>query len=83
MDIVFDYSRLRGKIKEVYGTESAFAQALRMGRVSLSHRLNNNLEFSSKEILSSCNLLSIPSTEIPAYFFYGKSSETRTFINSC
>ena len=68
----FDYGRLRGKIREVYGTEAAFAQALDMGRVSLSRRLNNALEFSSAEILTACTLLSIPSLEIPAYFFAEK-----------
>lgn len=44
--MVFNYSKLRGKIREVYGTESAFAVALGMGRVSLSQRLNNAAEFS-------------------------------------
>lgn len=69
MDIVFDFRRLRGKIREVYGTERAFAKALKIGRVSLSHRINNKLEFTAKEIYSSCTLLSIPLSEIPSYFF--------------
>ena len=65
----FDYSRLRGKIREVFGTEAAFAKALGMGRVSLSQRLNNVLEFSSTEIRKSCALLKISPAEIPDYFF--------------
>lgn len=68
----FDYSRLRGKIREVFGTEAAFAKAMGMGRVSLSQRLNNVLEFSSQEILKACALLGIPSAEIPLYFFAEK-----------
>lgn len=68
----FDYSRLRGKIREVFGTEAAFAKAMKMGRVSLSQRLNNVLEFSSPEILKSCSLLGISSAEIPQYFFAEK-----------
>ena len=72
MDIVFDYRRLRGKIREVYGTEIAFAKALKIGRVSLSHRINNKLEFTAREIYFSCVLLSIPLSEIPAYFFTEK-----------
>lgn len=67
--MVFNYSKLRGKIREVYGTESAFAVALGIGRVSLSQRLNNAAEFSRQEILQSCQLLEIPSSEIPDYFF--------------
>lgn len=68
----FDYSRLRGKIREVFGTEAAFATALEMGRVSLSRRLNNDLEFSAPEILKSCSLLRISSADIPQYFFIKK-----------
>lgn len=68
----FDYSRLRGKIREVFGTEAAFAKALGMGRVSISQRLNNVLEFSSPEILKSCTLLGISSDEIHLYFFAEK-----------
>jgi len=65
----FDYSRLRGRIRECFGTEAAFAAEMHMGRVSLSQRLNNILEFSAPEMLSACNLLNIPTVEIPAYFF--------------
>lgn len=68
----FDYSRLRGKIREVFGTEAAFAKALGMGRVSLSQRLNNALEFSASEIKESCAQLGISSAEIPQYFFAEK-----------
>lgn len=68
----FDYSRLRGKIREVFGTEAAFAKELGIGRVSLSQRLNNALEFSSAEILKACALLGVSSSEIPLYFFAEK-----------
>ena len=42
----YDYRKLRGKIKEVCGTQDAFSEKLGIGRVSLSQRLNNQLEFS-------------------------------------
>ena len=41
---MFDYSKLRGRIKEKYDTQDAFADAIGIGRVSLSKRLNNQLE---------------------------------------
>ncbi|MDO4729559.1 MAG: DUF739 family protein [Bacteroidota bacterium] len=78
MEVLFDYSKLRGRIKEKFGTEGDFSSALGMGRVSLSQRLNNILEFSSKEMLLCSKLLDFPVTEIPAYFFCLLSSETRT-----
>ena len=65
----FDYRKLRGKIREVYETQDRFAEELGIGRVSLSQRLNNLLEFSQKEILKSCNLLGIPIEEAYQYFF--------------
>jgi hypothetical protein len=67
--MAFDYSKLRGKIKEVYGTQDNFAMALGIGRVSLSQRLNNILDFSQDEIHKACNILGINTEEIPMYFF--------------
>lgn len=74
----FDYSKLRGKIKEVFGTEEKFAKALGIGRVSLSQRLNNSLEFTQMEMFDACDLLGVPREDISDYFFCLKSSETRT-----
>ena len=65
----FDYSKLNGKIREVCGTQNNFAHLLGIGRVSLSQRLNNRLEFSQEEIYKACDILHIDLCEIPAYFF--------------
>ena len=65
----FNYNKLRGKIKEVYGTQDKFAKALGIGRVSLSQRLNNILDFSQEEINKSCEVLGISKEDIPTYFF--------------
>lgn len=73
--IIFDYSKLRGKIREVFTNESDFAEALGIGRVSLSKRLNNALDFSGTEIYHSCNLLGIKKDEVSEYFFTQKVQE--------
>lgn len=65
----YNYNKLLGKIKECYGTQDNFARDLGIGRVSLSQRLNNRLEFTQNEINLSCRLLKIPDYEIPTYFF--------------
>ena len=67
--MAWDYSKLKGKIKEVCGTQDNFAEKIGIGRVSLSQRLNNLLEFSQDEIFKSCDVLGIEKAEIPAYFF--------------
>lgn len=74
----FNYDKLRGKIKEKCGTQDRFAERMNLGRVSISQRLNNKLDFTSKEIEKACKILDIPYSEIPEYFFRLTSSETRT-----
>ncbi len=65
----YDYSKLRGRIKEKCGTQDAFSEKLGIGRVSLSQRLNNQLEFSQDEMLKACSILEISMEDIPRYFF--------------
>ena len=49
-DIKFDFSKLKGKIKEVFNTQAIFAKEMEMNESTLSNKLNNNVEFSSTEI---------------------------------
>ena len=65
----WDYKKLRGKIREVCGTQDNFAEKLGIGRVSLSQRLNNQLEFTQDEIFQSCDILGIDLEDMPSYFF--------------
>lgn len=76
--MAFNYTELVKLIRFKYGTQDNFARHLGIGRVSLSQRLNNKLDFSQDEILKSADLLEIPKKDIPKYFFCLKSSETRT-----
>lgn len=74
--MAFNYAKLRGKIREVFGTQKAFADALGISSVSLSKKLNNMVEFTQEEINRSCELLHIVAGEIPVYFFMVKVKET-------
>lgn len=69
---MFDYSKLKGKIKEIFGTQAAFAKAMGVSGVSLSSKLNNATQFTQVEINRACELLSIPVEHIPVYFFTEK-----------
>lgn len=64
-----NYARLRGKIREVYGAESAFADELGMNRSTLSKKLNGKNDWSRSEIEKCSELLHIPVAEVYAYFF--------------
>lgn len=68
----FDYSKLRGKIKEIYNTQADFATEIGMSRGSLSQRLNNVLDFSQSEMENAARLLCFEKEDIPAYFFVTK-----------
>ena len=69
---MFDYSKLKGKIKEVFGTQSAFAKAMGLSGVSLSSKLNNLTGFTQSEINKACELLGISFEFIPVFFFTEK-----------
>lgn len=65
----FEYGKLRGRIREKFKTETSFATAMGMGRVSMSQKLNNESDFTQKQILKAARLLEIESREIPDYFY--------------
>lgn len=68
-DIEFNFNKLRGRIKEIYGTQTAFSNAMEMNEATLSNKLNNNVEFTSKEIIKACILLKLELNKIDEYFF--------------
>lgn len=67
--MMFNYAKLRGRIKEIFDTENVFAKKLGISQTSLSQKLNNKVEFTQKEIEKAIELLHIPKEEIPMYFF--------------
>ncbi len=72
----YDYSKLRGKIKEVFKTEGDFATAMVMSTVTLSAKLNNKIAWTQAEINLACELLEVPYEFIPVLFFTEKVKTT-------
>ena len=68
-ELAFDYSKLRGRIVERFGIQSAFAAALGMSEGTLSGRLTNKSFFTAEEIVTACKLLDIRLEEVNEYFF--------------
>ena len=64
-----DYRKLRGKIKEVFDTNGAFAEALDLDPPTLSSKLNNKSEWTTNEIVRACELLNIRLSDAHLYFF--------------
>lgn len=71
----FDYSALKGKIKQYYDTQDNFAKAIPMARSALNQKLHGHVDFSSNNIYRICELLHIDKNEIDKYFFTPKSLE--------
>lgn len=65
----FNYKKLKLKIKEVYDTQEAFAEAMGMSYTALNQRLNNSVKWKTPEIAKACDLLHIPLSEVHLYFF--------------
>lgn len=68
----FDFNKLRGRIKERFGSEKAFAAEMGMSPSNLSARLNGRIHFGGEEIKQASILLKITDEEIGAYFFQQK-----------
>lgn len=72
--VEFDFSKLRGRIVEKFGTIAGFCDAADISMQRMSARLNNRHQFQPTEIKRFCmpDLLDIADEEIPAYFFVPK-----------
>ena len=69
MTIQFNYNKLKGRITEVCGTQSSFAESMNLSNASVSQKLNGKQYFSQEEITEACEILKIPPADIGAYFF--------------
>ena len=68
-NIRFDYSKLRGRIVEKYGTQQAFAMEMGLSDVALSSKLNGHTYFKQTEIAKAVKALDIASGDVTSYFF--------------
>ena len=64
------YGKLREKIKAVFGTIGAFAEAMNKDRSTISNKLNSIVPWTQPEIEETCKLLGISIEEVSEYFFY-------------
>lgn len=70
----YDFSKLRGRIKEKLGSEAKFAEKLDISPASLSSKFNNKSDFTASEISRATDkdVLDIPLDEIGINFFNKK-----------
>lgn len=73
MDVHFNYSKLKGRIVEFFGTQENFARAMKISASALNNKLNGRSEFDQSEIIKALKLLEVEEHEVRSYFFATKS----------
>ncbi len=73
--MAFNYSKLKGKIVEKFGTQAAFAKALGVSQRTLSLKMQSKIYFRQDEINKAMHLLGIPLDDAREYFFTPKVQE--------
>lgn len=66
------YAKLRGRIREVFGTQEAFASAIGLSPTAVSMRLAKKTAWNADEMQKATKALHIADDEIAAYFFIQK-----------
>lgn len=85
--IKYDYSKLRGKIVEVFGNQDNFAKAIGLSDRSVTFKLNNQRDFKQTDIETIIKVLGIGREDIILYFYtptdIDKSVELTTDNEEC
>lgn len=74
----YDYSKLKGRIRECFTTQSEFAQALEISDTSLSNKLTNKTLFNQDEIQKAIDIFKLNPVETMEYFFTNKVDKKST-----
>lgn len=67
--MIYDYSKLLGRIVEVVKTQAKFAEMLGKSERTVSLKLNNKISWTQDEMLATSKILKFDKSEIPLYFF--------------
>lgn len=69
---MYDYSKLKGRIREKGYIQDDIARAINNNRSTFSLKLNNKYLFNQDEIVAIVKFLDIPAEELQDYFFTEK-----------
>ena len=64
-----EYSKLKGRITEKYGTRKAFAEHINLSEHSMSKKINGKTSFSQEDIIKWSKALDIDLKDAGVYFF--------------
>ena len=72
MKVVFDHSKLLGKMKEMSITQGELASMVGIAENTMSAKINGESYFRTDEIKRICIVLNIKDSDVGAYFFVPK-----------
>lgn len=67
--MAFNYNKLRGRIVEIYGSQTEFAKAMRWSERTLSLKMNGKIPWKQTDIVNAVRLLGLSKSDIQEYFF--------------
>lgn len=65
----FKYDKLKGRIKEKYGTQENFAKAIGKTQTTTSFKINGKASWNQDEIVKAIEVLGLSKDDIVEYFF--------------
>ena len=73
--MAFNYSKLSGRIVEIFGTRYRFAKAIGWSERTLSLKMSGHRSWKPSDIFKAIHLLKLSEADILLYFFCTKSSK--------
>lgn len=70
--MIYDYSKLNGRIVEIFGTSREFAKAMGYSERTINLKLNNKVPFKQTDIEKAKDVLKLKDKDIQPYFFTKK-----------
>lgn len=67
--MVFRYNKLRGRIVEIFGSQSRFAEEIGQSEQNITAKLAGRSSFTQDNIVTWCQALNIDQADIGSYFF--------------
>ena len=67
--VKYDYSKLKGRIREYFGTQDSFAESLDLSTTSMTSKLSGKVRFTQDEIYYAIQRLNIKPEELMDIFF--------------
>ncbi len=63
------YAKLRGRIREICGTQNEFCRRFPMKVPTLTNKLSGRTDFTREEMARSAEILEFDISEIPSFFY--------------